>query len=104
MTRTENLHRELEDVEMDLQQGDCDDYCPFFANWAAHELETTNPAITKNSASADAALLGPIEGGPSGAPGLAQFAQLLLSSQTQSVQRLRQILSSQMEALKVAIN
>ena len=89
---------------MDLQQGDCDDYCPFFAHWAAHELETKNPVTAKSSASVDAALLGPIEGGPSGAPGLAQFAQLLLSSQTQSVQRLRQILSSQMEALKAAMN
>ena len=80
---------------MDLQTDD--DYWPFLALWAA---AAPDQAQTQGQGQGQA---GALEGGPPGAPGLAQVAQSLASAQLQSVQRLRQVLGAQADALRAAL-
>jgi len=85
---SEQLCCELESVEFDLQNND--DYLPFLTLWEAHEASTfASPSES----------LHPLGSALSDIPGLTRVAQSLASSQMQSVQRMRQILRMQADAL-----
>ena len=86
---------------MDLQTDD--DYWPFLALWAAAAPDQFQAQTQTQAQGQGQGQAGALEGGPPGAPGLAQVAQSLASAQLQSVQRLRQVLGAQADALRAAL-